>query len=422
MFSAVEHISRKWAEEQQQTLCDVQQLVATIEPICGTEILKLIYELRELNEDCRLQICRDHVFQNSLDEVRLTTIAACEGQSKLDCDCIYRFTTLTQLAIALLAKEGSAVPLHPLAGARVLVPAVGARIDIPIPESVNSNWQAVVSRGRVFVGTSELSQAFYARSGCIKIVDRDLDFFWDRSNTMHGIALADTIEVEQWLETLESARKLVATSSSSQSLVQRYVSYLVPLQQGTDDINFSFSARNFPAVVFKNHESAAHMVGETLVHEADHQFFYVTERFEQFFRIEPSCMKAVHFSPWRDDPRPLDGILRGLSAFARVSEYYASALESDTIDNQQREAIETLLVTRLVEAEQALVTVLGSGELSDFGQAYAQEINKILQQVKRSAVTLAAYEPYRIKAESAVNMRRHKFLEEFRGDKDFERR
>jgi HEXXH motif-containing protein len=381
----------------------------------------LIADLSELTESCLLQVCRDHVFQNGLDAIRLTTIDACEGRSPLDCARISRFIALTRLAIALLVKTDSALSLRSLAGTRALVPAVGVRIDIPRSEEVvGSDWQCVVKGGRVFLGTTELPQALYTRSGCIKVVDNDLDFFWDRSNAMHGISLDGAIDAEKWTQSLENARALVATTVAGQHLVERFVSYLVPLRQGSGDTNLSFSARNFPAVVFKNHESEPHMVGETLIHEADHQFFYATERFERFFLTDPPNMKAVHFSPWRDDARPLDGIVRGLSAFARVSEYYSSALDSGAINARRREAIEALLTTRLVEAEQAQITASGSEELSEFGKSYLREVGEVLQRVKRIAATLTGYELWRARVESIIGLRRRIFLEKFRSDSGLE--
>ncbi len=155
----------------------------------------------------------------------------------------------------------------------------------------------------------------------IKIVNDNFDFFLDPTGDKYSIDFDNEIVLTEWIKTLEEALIIIKADETSYKLVRNFVSYLIPLKQREAIKNLSFSVRNLPNVIFKSNELTPYVIGETLVHEADHQFFYAIEKFDNFWSSDVLLQEAIYFSPWRDDPRPLDGILRGLSSFARVSKY-----------------------------------------------------------------------------------------------------
>lgn len=205
----------------------------------------------------------------------------------------------------------------------------------------------------------------------------------------YGIEIDNNVDVPKWEAATASAIELIARSQDNERLVRTFVSYIVPLKQRKAVQNLSFSARELPNVVFKNNEAAPLRFGETLVHEADHQFFYALEECHTFWTADPQTQAATHFSPWRDDPRPLDGILRGLSAFTRVCLYYIGVLHNDT--GRFVSVVGPLLMQRIVECNDAAATLLRSGQLSAEGAAYVVELNEALREAEQS---VSAHENY----------------------------
>ena len=205
----------------------------------------------------------------------------------------------------------------------------------------------------------------------------------------YGIEIDSNVDVSSWEAATRSALELIALSRDNEMLVRTFVSYIVPLKQREAVQNLSFSSRELPNVVFKNNEAAPLRFGETLVHEADHQFFYALEECHTFWTADPQTQAAAHFSPWRDDSRPLDGILRGLSAFTRVSLYYVGVLRSGA--DRIVGVVGPLLMQRIVECNDAASTLLQSGQLSLTGTAYLQELTDAIREAEQS---VTAHEDY----------------------------
>ncbi len=205
----------------------------------------------------------------------------------------------------------------------------------------------------------------------------------------YGIEIDSIVDIPSWEAATRRALELIVLSRDNEMLVRTFVSYIVPLKQREAVQNLSFSSRELPNVVFKNNEVAPLRFGETLVHEADHQFFYALEECHTFWTSDPQTQAAAHFSPWRDDPRPLDGILRGLSAFTRVSLYYVGLLRSGP--DRIAGTVGPLLMQRIVECNDAAGTLLQSDQLSPTGAAYVQELNEALRQAEQRAT---AHEDY----------------------------
>jgi hypothetical protein len=229
----------------------------------------------------------------------------------------------------------------------------------------------------------------------ISIIDKNFTFFSDPTGDEYDIKFDNNINLNQWSKTLREALKIVETDKLSDQLVKNYVTFLVPLRQNKNERNLSFSVRNLPGVIFKNNEITPHLIGETLVHEADHQFFYAVERFNKFWKSDVRQQKPTYYSPWRDDPRPIDGVLRGLSAFTRVSKYYSSALESYQFTKEEHEVVGRLFLSRIEEAKAAFEIISGEEQLSDFGTKYLIDIRDILSQSKASAEKHPQYDRWR---------------------------
>jgi hypothetical protein len=218
----------------------------------------------------------------------------------------------------------------------------------------------------------------------------------------YGVELDDDVDVIEWSNVASRALELIALDPDNDKLVRTFVSYIVPLRQREKIQNLSFSSRDFPNVIFKNNEVYPVRFGETLVHEADHQFFYALEECHTFWMTNPQSHAAVHFSPWRDDPRPLDGILRGLSAFTRVLKFYSATLRR--ANGGDAETLGNMLAQRLIECQNAAATLMESGELSPAGESYVQELVTVLDGSESEFSGLEAFSRWKSGAVNSLRL------------------
>lgn len=143
------------------------------------------------------------------------------------------------------------------------------------------------------------------------------------------------VDQSRWNTSLAGALKILSLDNDAINFIRRFVKLLVPLKTQRDGRLSSVSLNSFPFIVFASFHSELMLV-ETLVHEADHQRLYLISRYEDFqlgsYKIDS---RLAFRSPWRDDPRPLEGLLWGASAFVRVSKMWATlALQAGSLEKQ----------------------------------------------------------------------------------------
>lgn len=213
------------------------------------------------------------------------------------------------------------------------------------------------------------------RSGHIKILNREAAII-HRTELDYELDWNFALDEKKWVASLTEALKLIERHEPSRQLVRAFASYIAPLGTRSSTQNISFSVRKFPNVIFKNDELSHHLFAETLVHECDHQFYYALEELYPLWSTDTARTEAYFYSPWRDDPRPLDGILRGLSAFTRVCEFYASILPD--LDKDATETMGQLLVTRLTQCRIGLEALLAQDAFTEVGWTYLREMGSVL--------------------------------------------
>ena len=223
----------------------------------------------------------------------------------------------------------------------------------------------------------------------------------------YGIELDDSIDEGIWTSVTQSALDLIRLSKVNYELISNFVGYIVPLKRREVIQNLSFSTRELPNVIFKNNEGSALLFGEALVHEADHQFFYALEELYSFWVVEPRFQPAAYHSPWRDDSRPLDGILRGLSAFTRVADYYSHVATAS--EPPLTEKAGALLVQRVAECEDGAATLLEANELSGIGRQYVLELSSILRRADGSVAGHELYPKWRANGVRVLDAHRERW-------------
>jgi hypothetical protein len=128
----------------------------------------------------------------------------------------------------------------------------------------------------------------------------------------------DAAESERWCALLDEAWSLLTGWNADYAAeLSAGLTSVVPLDESSGVVGSS-SATAFGAVALSARGSAAEFA-ETLVHELQHSKLNAVL---ELVHLHDDGRTKRHYAPWRDDPRPLTGLLHGLYAFVSVAEFW----------------------------------------------------------------------------------------------------
>lgn len=227
----------------------------------------------------------------------------------------------------------------------------------------------------------------------------------DQNSAPANLSAADHF---RWNTSLAGALNLLSLDNDSISFVRRFVKLLVPLQDQDNGRLSSISFNNFPFTVFSSFHSELMLV-ETLVHEADHQRLYLISRYEDFqLESHETDSRRTFRSPWRDDPRPLDGLLWGASAFARVSKMWATLARRAGSLEQQNLWIKERAVLCNYQSIDALRTLQSHSQPNEPAAALINDLSKQAVRTRGALMKLDDFDHFLRKAEEV--QKQHDYL------------
>ena len=200
---------------------------------------------------------------------------------------------------------------------------------------------------------------------------------------LEGLSLTEKERIE-WEYAAARAMELISHHPPSAKLVTEFGWLLVPIRNNRDGYHLSISFNSVPNAIFASFHRDAESLAETLVHESDHNWFFLVSRYEEFWKKPAHLQPEIYRSPWRDDPRPLDGILRGASAFVRVSAMWAGLLAALPKTHPSLGWIRKRVFLRSVQAVDALRTLMSTDELSMFGRRQVTAWSKTASETHRA--------------------------------------
>lgn len=144
----------------------------------------------------------------------------------------------------------------------------------------------------------------------------DLDPHWQCFELPLGDRLAPAA-VESWRCRLVEAWAILATRHPERlSAAAPSVACIVPLASRPRPSGLSASSRHAPGAVALTEPLSGVELAVTLIHEGQHFKLNALHDLEPLYR--PDAIGS-YYSPWRDDPRPLAGLLHGIYAFVGVA-------------------------------------------------------------------------------------------------------
>lgn len=175
-------------------------------------------------------------------------------------------------------------------------------------------------------------------------------------------------ETTDWASHLKNAEEILKLGRDTILFLNKYAPWLAAIRNDAPGVQSSTSFDCLPGLIFSSRCETDLYLAETLVHECDHQRHYLLTLHETIWRDEERATECVHRSPWRNDARPIDGILRGASAFATVGEFWCQVLENPRLRQEHKSWVFFRAITTNYQAYDALWTIAQHKDLwTDFG-------------------------------------------------------
>ena len=231
-----------------------------------------------------------------------------------------------------------------------LVPDDGARAAVP-------HWQ-----GTPLVRAVADGQAW-------EVLLETADPYLDRY-TLPMLTAMTAAEVANWRRLVQAAWELLVRRHAwAAGPVAAGVPVIVPLVSRTD-LDSATSPAAFGAIATSVPPSAVTMA-ETLVHEFQHT--KLCGLMDMVPLIESSSERG--YAPWREDPRPMGGILQGVYAFTGVVRFWDAQRRLATDPDELLHASVLYERWRLA-VERIAVTLLGSGCLTPTGARFVRTLRE----------------------------------------------
>jgi HEXXH motif-containing protein len=154
----------------------------------------------------------------------------------------------------------------------------------------------------------------------LEITDRHLDRY-----ALPMLTELTAAEVTTWRERIQAAWELLVSYHAwAAGPIAAAVSVIVPLESRSD-LDSATSPAAFGAIATSLPRSPV-STAETLIHEFQHT--KLCGLLDMLRLVEPDDKRG--YAPWREDPRPMSGILQGLYAFTGIVRFWEAQRHLET--------------------------------------------------------------------------------------------
>lgn len=270
----------------------------------------------------------------------------------------------------------------PVVDGTVLLPSLGAASAVGSTAIVATGTAEVRSGGlcvKMRPGEPGWQALRRATAGSLDVLVDDLDPFRMPATDGEPASRLTPPQVAELQAMVRAAWQVLSPASAAE--VAAIVRVIVPYQAPEHGLVSTSSPQAFGTVAMSR-QPDRYTCAETLIHETQHLKLCALLDLVALTRPDDG---QRYYAPWRTDPRPASGLLQGAYAFLGVSGFWRG----------QREAAPERAVRQRAQAEfarwregAALVveTLLGSGQLTGPGEAFAREMALVLDAWRREPV------------------------------------
>ncbi|MEU4804492.1 HEXXH motif-containing putative peptide modification protein [Actinosynnema sp. NPDC023587] len=223
-----------------------------------------------------------------------------------------------------------------------------------------------------------------ARGRTVELAFDDLDPYREFGAPIRARPLGEA-EYDEWRKLMDEAwRLLTGAHPAWAEELAAGLATVIPLDAARDVFAAS-SAAAFGSIAMSPKPSAVKF-GEALVHELQHS---KVNALMDLVDLDDGSADERFYAPWRDDPRPVAGLLHGVYAFVSVVEYWDVQRHRLPADLAAPAHFSHAL--RAHQVGEAVAALRGLAELTDLGREF----------VAAASVRLAACAPVGPAAEPA---------------------
>ncbi|WP_238015354.1 FxsB family cyclophane-forming radical SAM/SPASM peptide maturase [Dactylosporangium sp. AC04546] len=244
--------------------------------------------------------------------------------------------------LARFAGVAAAAAIHAGADARITVPVHKGRVSLPgigafqVEDTEQAALVIVGGEFELHTTRQRWQPARYLGTVLLEDTDPGRDCF-------DGLELADRLddgEVKRWQDLLDGALDIIDTTAYGPG-VRGTLRAIVPLRPDADRERSAAARDAFGAVAVAPVADPA-ALSVLLVHEVQHlKLGAVLDVTDLFVRDDPHTVRV----PWREDPRPVEGVLQGTYAFVAVADMWRArpGPEADRYRTWASGAVDALL-------------------------------------------------------------------------------
>jgi hypothetical protein len=130
-------------------------------------------------------------------------------------------------------------------------------------------------------------------------------------------------------------------------------------------------------------------MADALIHELLHnRLFFIIERNEILETGGNDDDDGEFYSPWRDDPRPLGGLLHAVYVYTGVCKFWLSVCESGETSGIRREYVEDQAVRAVLDLKVGIDQLRRYGTFTEIGDDLFKQMEREVDELWTSARAL----------------------------------
>ena len=191
----------------------------------------------------------------------------------------------------------------------------------------------------------------------------------------------DKKTITQQVTKIEKALEFIKESNAS--IYDYFINtknYFVPLF-GPEGALPSSSNSTVDTMFWYSITDQALLISEMIIHELSHQRLFRLQDEDPLidpFYHNSGWEKCELYSPWRDDPRPINGVFHGFIVFSEVAKFWLELIKNADINEQEKNIAKrrmAMLTLQLSNAKESLDNTHFTSKGKEFYGQYVQYLN-----------------------------------------------
>ena len=195
----------------------------------------------------------------------------------------------------------------------------------------------------------------------------------------HGLQVSDIQNNRNdIIDKVKSALDVLRCVPEAFSFIDKIVKSVQIIDAEQSDTDTSYSHPNIPFSIFfsvceETSIISDFRVAESILHEAMHLMLTLIETHVDFIELNS---KETFYSPWRDEERPLRGVLHGVFVFRAIKDFY-DLLASKYLDDSKEINFIKFRIEEIEKDFESLKKFPVIQGLTDFGRIFSEKILEI---------------------------------------------